>query len=74
MSQGRGSPRFLQQILPAGGIERCILFHNFDCHVAMEDFVVGAIYDAHSPFAYLGDHAAVPENFADHNDFLTYQI
>jgi hypothetical protein len=74
MSQGGGSPSLLQQILPAGGIQGCVLLDDFDRHVAMEDFVIGAIYDAHASFAYLGNHAAVAENFADHNDFLTYQI
>jgi hypothetical protein len=74
MSQGRGSPSLLQQILPTGGIEGCILLDNFDRHVAMEDFVVGAIYNPHTPFAYLGNHAAVAENFADHNEFLLHQI
>ena len=67
MSQGGGSASLLQQILPAGCIQGCILLDDFDRHVAMEDFIVGAIYNAHAPFAYLGDHAAVPENFTDHN-------
>jgi hypothetical protein len=68
MSQGGGSASLLQQILPARCIQGCILLDNFDRHVAMEDFIVGAIYNSHSSFAYLGNDAAVPENFADHND------
>jgi len=66
MRQGRGSARFVQQILAGGSVECGLFLDDFDSHVAMKHFVVGAINDAHATFADLGGDAAMAENLADH--------
>jgi hypothetical protein len=43
-----------------------VFLDDLDRHVAMQDFVIGAIDDTHATFADLGGNAAVAENLADH--------
>ena len=56
----------MKQILAGRRVEYGIFLDDFDSHVAVKHFVVGAINDDHATFADLGGDAAMAENLADH--------
>jgi hypothetical protein len=55
----------LQQGL-AGRPKFCALPDNFHRYIAMKDFIVGAVNNAHPAFADLRGNTAMPEHLADH--------
>src|ERR1051326_9450085 len=66
MREGRGGAGFMEQTLAGRRVEPRIFLDDFDSHLAVKHFVVGAIDNAHTTFADLGDDAAMAENLADH--------
>jgi hypothetical protein len=66
MRKGRRSAGFVEQILAGGGVKAGVFPDDLDSNIAVQNFVVGAIDDAHSTFADFGGDTTVAENLANH--------
>jgi hypothetical protein len=55
----------MKKVVLADAADRRRVGEHFECHVAIEDFVVRAVHDAHAPFANLRQDAIVPEQTPD---------
>src|SRR5215469_8110741 len=65
MGQRGGSAGFLQQTLAGGGVEASAFVDDFHGDVTVQNFVMGAIHNAHSALADLGGNPAMAKNLAD---------
>jgi hypothetical protein len=66
MAEGRGRAGLMEQILSCGIRRDGALAKNFQGYVAMQEFVTGAVDNAHPSFADFGVNTIVTENLTDH--------